>query len=198
MLKRYSEFFKSLMLLNDLFFLSVSWWFAFWFRFFSGMIPQPESYVFQAYMLGWFLILATWSVVFLLLDLYRPRRISSHLREAADIIKGSALALLVFLGIIFLLHDVVLSRLVVILFWLLSVSVLNLSHVACREALRYFRRKGYNLRHVLVIGTPAEAGRLIHKLDWHRHLGFRVAAAYLTAKSGPLPTSDVKLLDTPE
>src|ERR1051325_8040641 len=109
MLKRYSEFFKSLMLANDLFFLSVSWWIAFWLRFFSGLIPEPENYLLQAYVIAWLLILATWSAVFLLLDLYRPRRISSHLREAADIIKGSSLAVLVFLGIIFLLPDIVLS-----------------------------------------------------------------------------------------
>jgi Undecaprenyl-phosphate glucose phosphotransferase len=182
------------MLVNDLFFLSVSWWLAFWLRFFSGLIPQPESYVFQAYVIAWLLVLATWSAVFLLLDLYRPRRISSHWREAADIVRGSGLAVLVFLGIVFLLHDIVLSRLVVIFFWLLSVAFLNLSHVACREGLRYLRRRGYNLRHVLVIGTPVEAGRLIQKLEWHRHLGLRIAAVHLTEESGPAPATDAKLI----
>src|ERR1700747_3508492 len=100
MLKRHSQFFKSLMVANDIFFLTLAWWLAFWVRFHSGMIPVSESYVARHYVVAWALMVCTWSLVFSLLDLYRPRRISSHLRETADIFKGSGLALLLFLGMI--------------------------------------------------------------------------------------------------
>ena len=180
MLKRHSQFFKSLMLLNDLMSLSVSWWLAYLLRFHSGLFPMPEPYVFRHYLIAWFLVLPIWAAVFEFLDLYRPRRISTHLREVVDIIKGSGLALLIFLGIIFLLHDIILSRIVVVLFWFASVAFLNLSHIALREGLRFLRRRGYNLRYVLVIGAPLQAKRLVNKLQWHRHLGLKVVGAYLT------------------
>src|SRR5512137_633604 len=131
MLKRHSQFFKSLMVANDLVFLSLSWWLAFWLRCYSGLRFSQEIYVFRHYAIAWLLILPIWAVVFEWLHLYRPRRISTHWRETADIIQGSALALLVFLGVIFLLHDIILSRIVVIIFWVASVAFLNLSHVAC-------------------------------------------------------------------
>jgi Undecaprenyl-phosphate glucose phosphotransferase len=182
MLKRHSQFFKSLMLLNDLMSLSVSWWLAYLLRFHSGLFPMPEPYVFRHYLIAWFLVLPIWAAVFEFLDLYRPRRISTHLREVVDIIKGSGLALLIFLGIIFLLHDIILSRIVVVLFWFASVAFLNLSHIALREGLRFLRRRGYNLRYVLVIGAPLQAKRLVNKLQWHRHLGLKVVGAYLTGQ----------------
>jgi Undecaprenyl-phosphate glucose phosphotransferase len=180
MLKRHSEYFKRLMLVNDLIFLSLSWWLAYLLRFHSDLISLPEPYVFRHYLTAWYLILPVWGSVFVSLDLYRPRRLSTHLSEMVDIIKGSGLAMLIFLGIIFLLHDIVLSRIVVILFWCFGVAWLNLSHVGLREGLRFLRRRGYNLRHVLVVGAPAQAERLIHKLQWHRHLGLKVIGAYLT------------------
>ncbi len=185
MLKRHSQFFKSLMVANDLIFLSLVWWLAFWLRFHSDFFPVPEAYVLRHYVVAWLLILPIWAVVFELLHLYRPRRISTHWRETADIIQGSGLALLVFLGVLFLLHNLVLSRIVVVIFWVGSVSFLNLSHVGCREGLRFLRRRGYNLRHVVVIGAPLQAARLINKLQWHRHLGLEIVGAYLTIENNP-------------
>jgi Undecaprenyl-phosphate glucose phosphotransferase len=185
------------MVANDLLFLTFSWWLAFFLRFHSGWVSFPEEYVFRHYVIAWVLILPTWVAVFQLLDLYRPRRISTHLREAADIVKGSGLALLIFLGIIFLLRDVILSRFVVVMFWLSGVAFLNLSHVVYREGLRFLRRSGYNLRHALIIGAPTQAARLLQKLQRHRHLGLKVVAAYLTGQhTGEMKGGGIPLLDS--
>lgn len=180
MLKQHSQFFKSLMLVNDLFFISLAWWLAYLLRFHTILFSPPQPYLFRHYLVAWLIILVTWGSVFKLLDLYRPRRLSTHLREVVGIIKGSLLALLIFLGVIFLLHDIVLSRIVVVLFWMSSLALLNLSHVAFREGLRFLRHRGYNLRHILVIGSPAQARKLVDKLQWHRQLGLRLTGVYLT------------------
>jgi FlaA1/EpsC-like NDP-sugar epimerase len=162
MLKRHSQFFKSLMLVNDLVFLTLSWWLAYLLRFYVNFPFVPESYVFRHYVIAWLLILLIFGVVFHVLDLYRPRRISTHLRETADLFKGVSLAMLIFFGVIFLLREIILSRVVVVLFWAFSASFLNLSHLLVREGLRYLRRKGKNLRYVVVVGAPAQAKRLVH------------------------------------
>ena len=172
------------MLLSDVVFVSLAWWFAYLLRFHTDLFSAPEPYLFRDYLLAWLLILLVWAVVFELLDLYRPRRISSRWSETVDIVKGSGLALLIFLGVIFLLRDIILSRIVVILFWIFSVALLNLSHVAVREGLRFLRSKGYNLRRILVIGSPVQAQQLVHKLTWHRHLGLRVIGVYLIPGDG--------------
>ncbi|HEX3279701.1 MAG TPA: undecaprenyl-phosphate glucose phosphotransferase [Pyrinomonadaceae bacterium] len=179
MLKRYSELFKSLMLVNDLMFLTLAWWLAYLVRFHSNLPFLPEPYTFRHYIIAWLLLLVVYAGVFLALDLYRPRRISTHWREAADLFRGASLAMLIFLGLIFLVREIVLSRFVVVFFWLLSVALFNLSHLLVREALRFLRRRGKNLRHVVVVGSPAETTWLVHKLQWYRHLGLAVVGAHL-------------------
>jgi Undecaprenyl-phosphate glucose phosphotransferase len=183
MLKQRSEFFQSLMMLNDLVFLSVAWWLAYLIRFETDLLPEPEPYLFWHYTIGWLIILIVWAVVFYWLDFYRPRRLSTHRREIVDILKGSTLALLIFVGVLFLLRSIVISRIVVVLFSLLSFSFLNLSHIVFREGLRFLRRRGYNLRHVLIIGTPRQVDELTQKLYAYRQFGLRIAALYLTQQT---------------
>ncbi len=198
MLKRHSQFFKGLMCLHDLCFVSLAWWLAYLVRFHTDLLSAAEPYVFRHYVVAWILILVFWAIVFQLLGLYRPRRISTYWAEAADIVKGSLLALLIFLGMIFLLRDIVLSRLVVILFFVCSLFFLQVSHVVFREGLRLLRRRGYNLRHTLIIGSSVQAKGLIQKLQWHRHLGFRIVGAYLTdGRPAGEALEDVRLLKDP-
>jgi Undecaprenyl-phosphate glucose phosphotransferase len=199
MLKRHSQFFKGLLCLVDLLVVTLAWWFAFLLRFHTSLFPSPEPYLFRDYFISWLLILVVWGAVFAVLDLYRPRRISTRLREMVDMFRGSFTALLVFLGLIFLLHDIVLSRIVVVIFWLSSVVLLDASHLLFREGLRFLRRRGYNLRHVLVLGSQVQVQRLVQKLTWHRHLGVRVIGVYLTdSKSAPKEFFEgVRLLRNP-
>jgi len=182
-LKQRSEFFQSLMMLNDLFFLSVAWWLAYLIRFETDFFPEPEPHLFLHYTAGWLIILIVWTLVFYWLDFYRPRRLSGQRRELVEVLKGCSLALLIFLGVLFLLRSIILSRIVVMLFVLLSFSFLNLSHIVFREGLRFLRRRGYNLRHVLMIGTPRQVEDLAQKLHAYRQFGLRIAAVYLTQEA---------------
>jgi len=120
------------MLIADLFFVGVSWWLAYWIRFNTGFLPEPEDHELHHYLIGWAAILCVWTIVFRLVDIYRPRRIS-YRQELFDLFRASLLALLTFLGVVFLVHEVVLSRLVVLMFWGISLFLLNLSHLVFRK-----------------------------------------------------------------
>ena len=174
MLRQHSQFFKSLMVLSDLFFLSLAWWAAYGLRFSTLRYFPPEPHDFADYFVAWLFVLAIWGAVFEVLDLYRPRRVSTRWREVVDLFKGSLLAVLIFFGLIFLIRNLVLSRLVVVIFWTLSLALLNLSHFGVRETLRLLRRRGFNLRHILVIGTRPEALRLVRTLERHQQLGLQL------------------------
>jgi len=195
MLRRYNEFFKSLMRLSDLLFISFAWWLAYWLRFHSTLFAAPENYIVRHYVVAWLIILLVWAVVFEAFDFYRPRRLSTHWREILDLIKCSALALLIFLGILFLVREIVLSRAVVVVFWTATLLLLNVSHLLMREGLRLVRRRGYNLRHMVIAGTAGECERLLQSLNLHRHLGHRVVALYpMDHAASSSVCSDVKVI----
>jgi Undecaprenyl-phosphate glucose phosphotransferase len=199
-LKQRSDFFQSLMMLSDLFFLSVAWWLAYVIRFETDFFPEPEPHLLPHYIIAWLIILIVWTAVFHWLDFYRPRRLSGQHREIVEVLKGCSLAMLIFLGVLFLLRGVVLSRIVVLFFGVSSFIVLNLSHVVFREGLRFLRRRGYNLRHVLLIGTPRQVEQLLHKLQAYRQFGLNIAGVYLTQQAPPemTPVPGGCLKDTAE
>jgi Undecaprenyl-phosphate glucose phosphotransferase len=180
MLKKHNEFFKGLLLVSDLCFVSVAWWLAYAARFHTSLFVTPEPFVPRHYVVAWLIILVVWAAVFEWADFYRPRRLSTHHRENVELIKCSAIALLIFLAVIFLIREVVLSRIVVVLFWLSSLFLVSLSHHLFREGLRFARRRGYNLRHVLIIGTPSLVGSLVNRLNSYKRLGLRLVGIHLT------------------
>jgi Undecaprenyl-phosphate glucose phosphotransferase len=180
MLKTHNQFFKGLLLTSDLCFVGLAWWLAYGARFHSGLFDASEPFVHRHYVVAWLIILGVWAVVFEWADFYRPRRLSTHHRENAELIKCSGIALLIFLAVIFIIREVVLSRIVVVSFWLSSLFLVSFSHHAFREGLRFARRRGYNLRHVLIIGTPVLANSLVNRLKSYKRLGLQIVAIYLT------------------
>jgi Undecaprenyl-phosphate glucose phosphotransferase len=199
MLKQHNELFKALLVVSDLCCVSLAWWLAYFIRFHSGFFLDLEPYLLRHYLTAWVIVLAVWASVFELCNFYRPRRTSTYRREIGELLKASALALLIFLAVIFVLRELVLSRMVVGIFWLATVFLLNLNHVACREGLRHLRRRGFNLRHVLIVGMPAQVRALYDRLRSYRHLGLRVAAIYLLRPDERAePSYEKRLLRNPQ
>jgi len=186
MLKKYSEFFKSLLFILDLTLISAAWLVSYKLRFYAELIPvikgipsiQPYSALIPA-------ILIVWSVIFKALNLYRPRRISSHLSEIWDITKACSLATLIVVALSFFLRQFEYSRVVFILFWGLSIVFITLSRWTFRELLRFFRRRGYNQRYGIIIGAGSLGQRLASKLRHHSELGIKIIG-YLTRQNKKL------------
>ena len=175
MLKQHSKFFEHLTLLVDSVVIMVCWVLAYAVRFF-GPWPRPSTGVppFGPYLFMLGAILVIWAVVFRVFDLYRPRRISTRSREVWDIAKASTVAVLVLIAVSFFYRDFSFSRVVFVAFWPSSIVALSLVRGGIREILRGFRRRGYNLRYGLIIGTGESASRLIEVLQSRLELGLRV------------------------
>src|SRR5215813_13696628 len=176
MLKKHSQFFESLLFLFDLSMISGAWLAAYALRF-SGWpvpvyldVPPLREYLF----LGVF-ILPIWGVIFKGMRMYRPRRVSSHLREIGDIFKASTLATLVLMVTAYFLKEPDFSRVVFVYFWILSGIGLICSRLIFRELLRVVRRRGYNLRHILILGTEHLGQTLRQQIERHPELGLRIA-----------------------
>src|SRR5262245_41271434 len=121
MLKKHSQFFESLLFLFDLSMICGAWLASYGLRF-AGWpipvfleIPPLREYLFLA-----LFILPIWGGIFKGMRMYRPRRVSSHMREIRDILKASTLATLVLMVTAYFLKAPEFSRLVFMYFWVLS------------------------------------------------------------------------------
>lgn len=175
MLKRHSKFLESLMLLSDLLVIASSWIAAYYLRFYWGPelvdrgIPDVRPYLL---LLG--LIVIVWGVAFKAFGLYRPKRISSRLAEMRDIAKACTLSVLVLIAATFFLKSFEFSRVVILYFWVFSILSVSLVRSSFREVLRFMRRRGYNLRHVLIIGEGTLARQVVERIHARPELGLRI------------------------
>jgi Undecaprenyl-phosphate glucose phosphotransferase len=173
MLKAHSRVFEQLILLSDLLLIAGCWIAAYGVRFY--VLDAPDVPPFRDYALQLLPILVVWGVAFKAFDLYRPHRLASHLSEWFDIAKASTLGALVLIALMtFAFRTYDYSRLVIVLFWAMSIVTASFSRAVFREALRVARRHGYNQRYAVIIGGGEPAAEVIRVLRRRPDAGIRV------------------------
>ncbi|HQU30417.1 MAG: undecaprenyl-phosphate glucose phosphotransferase [Planctomycetia bacterium] len=183
MLKKHSKFFESVLLLADWLALSGAWILSYYLRFYSDIVPAYKGIPpFKIYLMLLLFMIPLWGTVFRIFGLYRPRRVSTRLSEIADIGKASTFATLILIALTFFFRQYEFSRLTFFYFWLINIVFLSLTRILFREFLRFLRRKGYNQRYALVIGTENLAQDLVKILRKHPELGIQISG-FLTHDS---------------
>lgn len=176
MLKKHSKFFESLLLFMDWFVLSLSWMSSYYLRMYSGIVPVYSGIPpLKIYLSLLIFMIPLWGMVFKVFGLYRPRRVSTRLSEFVDIAKASTFATLALLSLTFFIRQYAFSRLTFFYFWLLNIIFLCLTRIVFREFLRFLRKKGYNQRHALIVGTERLGQDLVTNLKKHPELGIQVS-----------------------
>jgi Undecaprenyl-phosphate glucose phosphotransferase len=186
-LKAHSRFLEQMMLVGDLLLVAGCWLLAYGLRYYvivppitGGAVPPLEPYLLMLLP-----ILVVWGVSFHAFDLYRPRRIASHLSEAADIAKASTMGALVLVAVMtFFFKGFEYSRVVIVYFWLLSIGLAWFSRAAFREGLRFARRQGYNLRYAVIVGDGEPATGVIDRIRSRPDVGIQVLGVVGDDKDG--------------
>lgn len=181
MLRRHHRFFQSLQVLRDMGFVALSFVFAFWLRFaFPEWMPYGEvSPLADAYRVGGLLVVL-WPIVGYVSGLYISHRTRSAFSELFDTSRVGLVTFLVGITLTYFLLDVRFSR-GVLLFWAVSsVATISAARISSRLALRILRRRGYNLRHVVVVGTGSLAERILRTVESQASLGLRSVGVVAT------------------
>ncbi len=188
MLKAHSRLLEQVMLVGDLVLVAGCWLLAYVLRFYVLAYPPlrfSDVPPVGPYLLLLAPILIVWGLSFRAFDLYRPRRIGSHLSEAADIAKASTMGALVLVAIMtFFFRQYDYSRVAILYFWVLSIAVVWFSRAAFREVLRFARRRGYNLRYAVVVGEGELAGAVTQRIQSRPDVGIQILGVVSDDKEG--------------
>ena len=107
--------------------------------------------------------------------LYVPRREGRFFSEVAAVIRGSILSVLVLTALSYVIRvEPELSRYVIALFFVLNCALLSLERGAARSVLRKARRRGWNLRHVIIVGAGKLGQMLLERIKRNPWTGFKV------------------------
>ena len=95
MLKQKRQFFELLLLVADVFFVSVAWLVAYWLRFGTDWIPAEKGVPdFGVYLAMVLLIWLIWGFVYKKMGLYKPMRGVKRTKEVILLFNANALALI--------------------------------------------------------------------------------------------------------
>jgi Undecaprenyl-phosphate glucose phosphotransferase len=156
--------------------IGLAWVTAYVLRFYVPVIPVTKGIPEASYYLALLpVIAAIWGGVFWGSGLYDPMRGATEASERRRIVRASSLAMLLFTAVSFLGFEKAysLSRLTLLYFYVLSTGAVVVERTALREFLREVRRRGYNLRHVLVVGD-GDLGRAVQeRMSRHPEFGLK-------------------------
>lgn len=138
----------------------------------EGAGALPMSFYLSAlyFLVPGYLILYYW------FKLYTPKRSQTLEKEILDIIKVNSVGVAFFLMAItaFKLGDGNFSRIVIGLFYGINIIITLLFRIVLRTTLRYFRKKGYNLKHILLVGYSRAAEEYISRINANPQWGYVV------------------------
>ena len=182
MLKKYSQVFLTVLFLTDMAVVAAAWLLAYELRFqtewFVNIVPLYETTPrFDAYLKILPVILVVWAILMQREKLYLPQRVKAPYAEIIRLIRVSTVGIFVLTGLTFFYRPAETfsySRVVMTLFWLFSCTALISFRIAIREFFRGLRRRGYNLRYVLIVGAGDLAREVIRRVDAHPEIGLHV------------------------
>ncbi|MFO0415762.1 MAG: undecaprenyl-phosphate glucose phosphotransferase [Pseudomonadota bacterium] len=177
MLKQKRQLFEYLFVAADLLVVSVAWILAYWIRFKSGWIVVDKGVPdFAQYLQMLVFIWLIWAFVFRRMGLYRPMRGVRRTRELWVLINSNALSILLLISMTYLFREKSsqFSRLVFMYFWALATVLTVCERSLLRFVLRELRRKGYNLRYMLIVGAGKVASDMVSRVRLHQELGIQL------------------------
>ena len=125
------------------------------------------------------LIYAAWTVLLLWsFRIYRTSRTHQARLQTGRILAGNAIALLTAAAGLYLFRLQDFSRGVLAVYFVISSGALIAKRAVLQAVLRYARSRGYNLKHMLVIGGGEMSQRYIRNVESRPWLGIHVAGCF--------------------
>lgn len=171
MIKENQRLLNYINIISDAFVILLSLPLAFLVRFYvidTGVISVPlEDYLETSLLLA-----ALYIFTFGAFGLYRSFRGVPLLRELSRLWMACLLDLSLLFSYLFIQHSDDYSRLVMAIFFVISLAALSAKRWLLRKILRTMRAKGYNLKHIVVLGSGSLADSYLKAIRSNPELGF--------------------------
>lgn len=135
----------------------------------EGVLPVRDYFIVLIFLVPGYVIL------YFLCGVYGPKRTVKQRHEFITILQANTLGMAFYIIVLYLvIREINYSRLMMGIFYILNIFITCLSRVVLRTMLRTIRKKGYNIKHVLVVGYSRAAEQYIDRLGWNPQWGYKV------------------------
>ena len=148
---------------------------AWYLRFKSGIFElDPWFLSLQEYMKALLIIVPGYLILYYAFQLYTPKRVQGRRYEAWHIVQANTIGLMAYILFLYLTKQSDFSRTMFFVFFCVNVfSEVTVRNII-REGLRNMRKKGYNQKHILLIGYSRAAEQYIDRILSNPEWGYIV------------------------
>ena len=175
MIKDNQKLFNRLHVLLDAVIIVIAYVAAWYFRFKSGFFALSSWYIsLTQYMKYLVLIVPAYLALYYLFQLYTSKRVQGRRLEAWHIFQANIIGLLVFILYLYLAKLTDYSRKMLFVFFCFNVVFEVVFRNLLRYILRKYRKRGYNQKHVLLVGYSQAAEGYIDRVLSHPEWGYNI------------------------
>ena len=180
MIKDNQQHFNRLQVVLDGVVVILSYALAWWMKFSSGFVDREVGVLsFEFYMRALLLIVPLYLLLYYAFNLYTPKRVQGRRLEFSNIVISNTVGLLIllagfFIGLSYSEELKNFSRSMFFYFFLINIVMEELERLLIRAFLRNIRRKGYNQKHILLVGYSKAAEQYIDRIRQNPQWGYQV------------------------
>ena len=166
MIKDNQKVFNRLLVIIDAVITAVSFILAYYIKFYIlndgpgiGVLPVQDYYMLLPFIVPGYMFL------YYRCSVYSPKRTVRRRHEIYSILQANTIGLAALIIIMYMIiREINYSRSVMVIFYVLNVFLTSVFRIAMRKVLRSIRKKGYNLKHILLVGYSRAAEEYIDRI----------------------------------
>ena len=177
MIKDNQKLLNRINILLDGLFVILSYLFAWYIKFESvWSVKDPNIGVLEkeVYFAAVFALVPGYLLIYYWFGLYSPRRTSNRFSESWDIIKSNTVGGALTMGALLLISQDDFSRSMLFMFFAINTVLDIIFRIILRKIMRMARKKGYNLKYILLVGYSRSAEEYINRILTNPQWGYVV------------------------
>jgi Undecaprenyl-phosphate glucose phosphotransferase len=175
LIKENQKHFNRLQVVIDAFVIALSYFLAWVIKFYVPFLNDNVGRLpFRVYMSALLFIVPGYLILNYAFNMYTPKRMQGRRLELSNIIKANTIGMFLFVGVLYLVKQIDFSRHVIFIFYVVNIFLETLSRNLIRLGLRQMRSKGYNQKHVLLVGYSRAAEEYIDRILANPQWGYKV------------------------
>lgn len=177
MIKDNQQHFNRLHVLIDIIVMIVSYMLAWMLQF--VILKRESAFSFRHYMVMLVFLVPIYVALYSAFNLYTTRSVRRKRVELGKIVEANTIGLVLFMaGMFFIRNNLVFttnySRLVLFYFYVINIILEGLVRSLIRLGLTRLRRKGFNLKHIILVGYSRAAEEYIDRIKANPEWGYEL------------------------
>lgn len=173
MIRENQKYFNRFQVFLDLIMILISFLLAYYIRFYQ-MNDGIQSITFEQNLRPILFSIPIYFILYNIFDLYSARRTKPLHIEFSSIVKTNILASIFIMVGLFVFKIVNYSRKALLLFFIINTILTISTRLVIRLILKKYRRRGYNLKHCLIIGITDSTALFMDKVKKNPHWGYNI------------------------